>query len=231
MIKFTLPKSFLFALFLFLGAANLPAQDDQEMRPAPIPSVIPAPPPAVDTLPPPPHIGWAPLGPKEGGDEGGGTEVTLVPPPVVETAVAPPPPVVETPVTGLPAPAETEFLKPDVEVWRPEGELPQIPGRRPNQLEQAYITGTEPVWLRVQFDPLAAGKRVYVRPGTGVTIGNADAVLTVTPSGECLLSAQLDENFPRGHIIFYCDGVKTVLPLVRASLPKVQENEALTGGG
>jgi hypothetical protein len=83
----------------------------------------------------------------------------------------------------------------------------------------------------VQFDPLAAGKRVYVRPGTGVTIGNADAVLTVSPSGECLLSAQLDENFPRGHIIFYCDGVKTVLPLVRASLPKVQENEALTGGG
>ena len=231
MIKFVLPQSFFLALFLGLGAANLPAQDDQEMRPAPIPGVIPAPPPAVDTLPPPPHIEWASLGPKEEGDEGGIVEATAIPPPVVETVVAPPPPVVETPVTGQPGPAESEFLKPDVEVWRSEGELPQIPGQRPNQLKQAYITGTEPVWLRVQFDPLAAGKRVYVRPGTGVTLGNADAVLTVSPSGECVLAAQLDENFSRGHIIFYCDGVKTVLPLVRASLPKVQENEALTGGG
>jgi hypothetical protein len=83
----------------------------------------------------------------------------------------------------------------------------------------------------VQFNPLAAGKRVYVRPGKGVTVGTSETVLTVSASGECLLSAQLDESFPRSHIIFYCDGVKTVLPLVRASLPKVEEKEAETGGG
>jgi len=232
MIKFALPKSFLFVLILCLGAASLPAQDDPEMRPAPIPSVVPAAPPAAGTLPAPPHIGWAPLGPKEEGDEGGIAEVTAIPPPVAETAIAPPPPpVVETPATGQPGPAESDLVKPDVEVWRPEGELPQVPARRPNQLEQAYIEGTEPVWLRVQFDPLAVGKRVYVRPGTGVTIGSADAVLTVSPSGECVLSAQLHAEFSRGHIIFYCDGVKTVLPLVRAPLQKVQENEAATGGG
>jgi len=202
------------------------------MKAPPIPSVVPSPPPDPDTLPPPPQFSWAPLEPEEQGDGGGLTTVAVVPPPVAETAIAPPPPqVVETPVAGQPDPAETELVTPDVEVWRPEGELPQVPERLANQLEQAYIAGTEPVWLRVQFDRLAAGKRVYVRPGTGVTIGSADAILTVSSSGECLLSAQLDDNFPRGHIIFYCEGVKTVLPLVRASLPKVEENEAATGSG
>jgi hypothetical protein len=231
MIKFTLPKSVLFALFLCLGAANSPAQELEMIAP-PIPSALAPPPPNPATLPAPPPLEWAPLVPRDSEDPGGPSEVPFVPPPQSETAIAPPPPpMVETPLPGQPDPAETDLVKPDVEVWRPEGELPQVPGRRPNQLEQAYIAGTEPVWLRVQFDPLAAGKRVYVRPGTGVTIGSADAVLTVSPSGECLLSAQLDENFARGHVIFYCDGVKTVLPLVRASLPKVEENEAATGGG
>jgi hypothetical protein len=190
-------------LILCLVAPNLPAQDDPEMRPAPIPSIVPAPPPAADTLPPPPHIEWAPLGPKDEGDQGGLPTVVQVPPPLVETAIPPPPPpVVETPLTGQPDPAETELAKPDVEVWRPEGETPQIPERHPNQLDRAYITGTTPVLLRVQFDPLAAGKRVYVRPGKGVTVEMTGAALTVSPTGECVLSAQLEEDFPRGHIIF-----------------------------
>jgi hypothetical protein len=228
MATFTLFRSTL--LILCLGAANLPAQEPS-MIPPTIPSVIPPEPPDPDTLPPPPQLEWEPLGPKGLEDPGGASAVAFVPPPQPETAIPlPPPPVVETPLAGQPDPAEIELVKPDVEVWRPEGELPQIPGRRPNQLDQAYIAGTAPVALRVQFAPQAVGKTVRVRAGKGVILGE-DGPLTVSSSGECLLSAQLEEDFPRGHIIFYCEGVKTVLPLVRASLPKVQENEALTGGG
>jgi hypothetical protein len=218
-------------LILCLGAPNLPAQEPQEIPPPPS-AYYTVPPPDPGTLPPPPQFEWAPLGPRDEGGEGDTIETVIVPPPLVETAIATPPPqVVETPLIGQPDQAKIELVEPDVEVWRTEGEVPQIPGRRPNQLDQAYITGTAPVLLRVQFDPLAAGKRVYVRPGKGVSVGITGAALTVSPSGECVLSAQLDEDFPRGHIIFYCEGIKTVLPLVRASLQKVEENEAATGGG
>jgi hypothetical protein len=228
MARSTLFRSTL--LILCLSAANLLAQEPS-MIPPPIPSVIPPEPLDPDTLPPPPQLEWAPLPPKDSEDPGGASAVAFVPPPQSETAIPPPPPpVVETPLAGQPDPAEIELVKPEVEVWRPEGELPQIPQRQLNQLDRAYIAGTAPVALRVQFDPQAAGKTVYVRPGRGVTLGAA-APLTVSSSGECLLSAQLEEDFPRGHIIFYCEGVKTVLPLVRASLPIVEANEAATGGG
>lgn len=218
-------------LILCLGVANLPAQE-LEMIPPPIPSVVPPEPPDPDTLPPPPPLEWSPLGPKDSADPPSVPGAVYVPPPQTEVPIAPlPPPLIETPLPGGPDPAQIELAKPDVEVWRPEGESPQIPPRRPNQLDQAYVTGTGPVWLRVQFDVRAAGKSVLVQPGRGITLDPPVAAMTVSPSGECTVLAQIAEGVDRSHVVFYCAGVKTILPVVRASLAKVEAQEALTGGG
>jgi hypothetical protein len=123
------------------------------------------------------------------------------------------------------------LAKPEVEIWREASILPQVPSRRLDHLDQAYVTGTEPVSLLVRFNPLAAGKKVYVKPGRGITLEPPVVILTVSPSGECIVVVRVVEGFARSHIIFYCEGVKTVLPVVRASLPKVEQNEAETGGG
>jgi hypothetical protein len=218
-------------LILCLGAANLPAQEQGIILP-PIPSVLPPDPPDPDTLPPPPPLQWEALPPRDSGGEGGASGGVDVPPALDETPLAPPPPPVEeVPLPGGPDPAEEELAKPDVEIWRPEGELPQVPERRFNRLAQTYVTGTAPVWLRVQFDPLAAGKRVFVKPGRGITLQPSEAVLTISSSGECLVLATLAEGLARSHVIFYCEGVKTVLPVVRAPLATVIAAEEETGGG
>ena len=85
--------------------------------------------------------------------------------------------------------------------------------------------------MRVQFDPLAGGKQVFIKPSSGITLDLPVAMMTISDSGECLFLAQLEENVFESHIIFYCEGVKTVLPVLRASLAKVEEKEAESGGG
>lgn len=225
MIKFVLPKSVLFVLILCLGWANAPAQG-LEMRAPPIPDVIPPPPPDPDTLPAPPDLEWAPLVPQNSGLAQSPAETISVSAPEPEASIAPPaPPMVETPLPGAPDPSQIELVKPDVEVWREESENPQIPARLMSQLDQAYIAGTNPVVLRVQFNPLAAGKLVFVKPGPGITLNPVVTALTVSSSGECIFSAQLAADVPRSHIVFYCEGAKTVLPVVRASLAVVVRAE------
>jgi hypothetical protein len=224
MLKMSL-RSLLLTIVLSLWSANASAQE-LEMRAPPIPSVIPPPPPDPDTLAAPPQLQWEPLVPKGLEERGSPAEAVAAPPPDPEPSIAPPPPPVsETIVEGLPDPAELELLKPDVEIWRQQSESPQAPTRGINRLEQAFVTGTEPVTLKVQFSPAAAGKQVYVRPGRGLSIGINDGLLTVSTAGECLVAAQLDEGFDRSHIIFYCDGVKTVLPVTRAALATVMAAE------
>lgn len=220
MLKSSL-RCFLFTLTLCLGWANAPAQEP-EMRAPPIPSILPTPPPDPDTLPAPPELEWAPLAPKGSGPAQVPAETISIAAPEPEASIAPPaPPLVETPLPGAPDPSQIELVKPDVEVWREESENPQIPARQFNQLTQAYIAGTDPVVLRVQFNPLAAGKLVYVKPGPGITIYPPGTSLTVSSSGECIVSAQLAASPSRSHIIFYCEGIKTVLPVVRAPLAVV----------
>ena len=231
MIKFFLAKGFLLALFLCLCAAHVQAQQPQLMPP-PLPNVVPSPPPDPDTLPPPPQLQWDSLVPRDSGGEAGAVEAVVVPPPQPEPSIAPPPPpAVENPVPGAPDPSQLELAKPDVEVWRTQSESPQIPARVSNRLDQAYFTGTEPVALKVQFSPLAAGKIVYVKPGRGITLEPPLALLTVSSSGECLIQARFAEGLARSHIVFYCGAVKTVLPVVRASLATVVAAEEETGGG
>jgi hypothetical protein len=231
MLRSFLPRRLLFTLILCLGTTQLPAQEPS-MIPPPIPSVLPPDPPDPDTLPPPPQLEWAPLGPQGEEQEGGPPGVIFVPPPQPEPSIAAPlPPAVEAPLPEAPDPAELELAVPEIEIWRPEGELPQVPERNSSRLDPAYVTGTAVVALRVQFDPLAAGKKVWVKPGRGMTINPPNPILTVAPSGECIVGAQLAEGFTRGHLIFYCENVKTVLPVVRASLAVVEEKEEETGGG
>ena len=225
MAKFTLFRSIL--LILCLSAAHLVAQE-QSMIPPPLPSVLPPEPPDPDALPAPPQLEWEALGPKDEGGGGEGGAVIYGPPPQPEASIAPPPPpAVEAPLPDGPDPAEMELAKPEIEVWRQEGESPQVPARRSNQLAHAFVTGTEPVALRVQFDPLAAGKKVWIRPGRGITLLPPDTILTVSPTGECIVGAHLSEGFSRSHIILYCEGVKTILPVVRAPLPVVEEAEGM----
>jgi hypothetical protein len=224
MLKSSL-RCFLFTLVLCLGWAKAPAQG-LEMRAPPIPSVIPTPPPDPDTLPPPPELQWQSLVPKGAEVEQPPSDTLAVLPPEPETRIAPPPPgMVETPLPGLPDPSEMERAKPDVEIWRPQSESPQVPERRSNKLALTYVTGTEPALLRVQFDPLLAGKSVYVRPGLGIALNPSAPILTVSATGECIIAAQIAEGSDRSHITFYCEGVKTVLPVMRASLATVIQAE------
>jgi hypothetical protein len=200
-------------------------------EPPPLPDFV-MPPPDPETLAPPPEVEWEALTAQDSREETDVRAVVSVPRPEPEEPIAPPPPpLVETLLPGEPDAAEIELVKPDVEIWREQSESPQIPARTFNRLAQAYVAGTDSVVLRVQFDPLAAGKEVYMMPGPGIDVEPADTVLTISPSGECIVSAQLAEDVDSSHIIFYCEGIKTVLPVARASLAKVEEREALTGGG
>jgi hypothetical protein len=220
MLKSSL-RCFLFTLVLGFCAANVPAQELEMVAP-PIPDVLPPAPPDEYTLPAPPPLQWQSLLPKGAEEQQPPDEVLDVPPPEPEISIAQPPPaIVETPLPGLPDPADLERAKPDVEIWRPQSEWPQVPERRSNKLDLTYVTGTEPATLRVQFDPLLAGKEVYVRPGLGITLNPSAPILTVSATGECIIAAQIAEGIDRSHITFYCEGVKTVLPVMRAPLATV----------
>jgi len=229
MARYTLFSSTL--LILCLGAGHLPAQEPS-MIPPPIPSVLPPDPPDPDELPPPPQLEWTALPPKAAEGAGVPADGIEVPPPLPEAPAVPPPsPLEEIPLTTWPDPAELELAKPEVEIWREGSEWPQVPARTSNRLAQTYVTGTEPVWLRVQFDPEAAGKTVFIKPGPGITLQPPTTILTIASSGECLVLAQIAEGIARSHVVFYCEGVKTVLPVVRAPLATVIEAEEETGGG
>ena len=146
--------------------------------------------------------------------------------------MAPPPaPMVENPQAGGLDPAELELAKPEVEIWRNESEWPQIPARHSNQLALVYVTGTEPVSLLVHFAPAMAGKSVYVKPGPGVSLNPPALFQTISGSGECVVLAQIAPGINRSHVIFSCEGVKTVLPIMRAPLATVIGAEVETGGG
>jgi hypothetical protein len=232
MMKLSLSKSFLLALFLCLGAANVPAQEPQTIPPPPA-IYYTVPPPDADTLPPPPQFTWDPLGPKDEGGAGNTVEQAIIPPPVADPVVPPPPPpIIETP--GERDPNAMELVRPEVEIWRGDSQWPQIPARFSNWLNPAYVTGTQPVTLLVQFNSAAVGRKVLVRAGLGITVDATGSAPTITANGdhgEYFVQAQLAQGFNRSHVNFYCDGVKTVLPVVRASLATVEQVEEETGGG
>lgn len=154
-----------------------------------------------------------------------------VPPPVTPLPPLPRPP--EPPAArplSRPDVAEIQRLTPRVEIWRANGQRPQVPMRRRERMEQALVTGTEPATIRLQFNPRAAGERITVIGARGLLLDPPEQVLTVPASGECLVTAQLVQGAPRGHLLVYCKMIKTVVPLSRAPIARVQAEEARTGG-
>jgi len=90
----------------------------------------------------------------------------------------------------------------------------------------AFIADNQPVVVRLQFDPLARGKAVFVRPGRGAILDPPTEILHIRPTGECVVTLRLADNAQRGHVSFHCDGLMTTLPLQRASLARVSAREA-----
>jgi hypothetical protein len=107
-------------------------------------------------------------------------------------------------------------LVPTVEVWRSGAIQAQAPGRRGLQWDPVYITGLDPVVIRLQFGSQAAGKGVAVTPGTGITVDPPTGILQVGSTGERSVTVGLHPESYRGQISFYCDGMMTTLRLSRA---------------
>ncbi len=198
----------------------------------PLPAVVPTEPPDPDTLPPPPELEWAPL-------------PAVVPPDVsiAPAAVPVPAPEPEVELEPAPAPEPAPFVPgassgegmekgaEGIEVWREESVSPQMPPRRGPQFEKTYVEGTDPVLVRLQFDPLAAGTTVIVRPDPGATVIPPETEFQIGPTGECVISVALAPNYNKSRVNVYCDGFRTALPLSRAPLAVVEAQEALTEGG
>jgi hypothetical protein len=158
--------------------------------------------------------------------------VSFVVPPQAETPLDPPSsPEIAAFVPGGSAFPSEEVSKSEVEVWRDVSEYPQMPVRRGLQFDQALVTGREPVLVRLQFSPLAAGKAVTVRPGPGVTVDPPETEFHVDANGECVVSVLLDPSYPRSAITVFCDGNKTTLPLSRATVELVEAAEEAAGDG
>lgn len=200
------------------------------MMAPPLPAVIPSEPPDPDTLPPPPEVEWAPLPASAPPDLS--IAPAAVPVPVPEPEVELPLPPVPAPAAFVPGAAEgMEKGTEEIEVWREESVSPQMPPRRGPQFEKTYIEGTDPVVIRLQFDPLAAGKSVIVRPDPGASVIPPETEFQIGPTGECVISVALAANCRMSRVSVYCDGVRTTVPLARAPLAVVEAHEALTEGG
>ena len=128
-----------------------------------------------------------------------------------------------------PDPAEIQRLTPRLQIWRATGLVPQTPSRHHDVLEYVYVPDGERATVLLQFDRRAAGERITVVPAGGLVLSSPEPSVTVSTNGECIVTVQLAEGVSRSHIIFYCGAVKTILPIARASLAKVVQQEAATG--
>lgn len=160
------------------------------------------------------------------------TPVPVVVPPPVDSR----PPLPRPPIQALARPlarpdvAEIQRLTPRVEIWRPAGQRPQVPSRHSAvNLDAAFVTGSEPVTLRLQFNPTAAGERVAVMAARGIILDPPEQVLTVSARGDCSIAAQLQPTAGSGHLIVRCRMIRTVVQIARAPLAIVQAEEERTG--
>lgn len=165
------------------------------------------------------------------GDSAKASAPTDVPSPIAPSPPLPAPPrrPVARPLAGSDV-AEIQRLTPRVEIWRPNGQRPQTPARRGKRTDWAFVTGAEPVTIRLQFDRRVAGARVVVIAANGFTFNPPQQVLTVSSGGDCVVIGQLAEGAPRGHFVVRCGMIETVVSLARTSLANVQAEEVRMGG-
>jgi hypothetical protein len=233
MLNSSLSRCLLCVFSLLLWAANAPAQ---LQIPPPLPDSSAVPPPDPASLPPPPSLEWAPLPPRAPAEEEPSNTVPppgdlSVPAPQPE-AVLPPAPVPDIAafIPGQSSSSPVDGRASGVEVWREESASPQEPVRQGARFDQAYVAGIDLVSVRILFDPRAAGKTVIVKPGPGVTVDPPETEFRVGPTGDCVVSVAVNGTYLRSYISVYCDGLRTTLPLSRASLATVEAQEALTEG-
>lgn len=155
-----------------------------------------------------------------------------VPPPVTPASALPMPPLrpIIQPL-NRPDVAEIQALTPRVEIWRLNGQLPQVPARATKALERALVTGNDPVTVRLQFGRRMAGQQITVIAANGIVLDAPEQVLTISAAGDCTFAARLESGAPRGHLIVNSKMIRTIVPLSRASLARVQAEETRTGGG
>lgn len=178
--------------------------------PSPSVSVAPSPPrpPALPSPPPAPPVPPAP-----------NPAPPISPPPAPEIA----------PVSAASGPAQWQTW--NVEVWNQDSTIPQRPARQGHRFEIAYLTGTEPAQVRLQFQPVAAGKSVIVKPGPGVTIDPPETALVIGATGECVVSVSLAGSFRQSDITVYYAGARITLPLARTTPEVVAARETARKGG
>ena len=85
--------------------------------------------------------------------------------------------------------------------------------------------------MRLQFQPVAAGKSVIVTPGPGVTVDPPVTALSIGVTGECVVSVSLAGSFSQSDLTVYYAGARVTLPLVRTTPEVVAARETATKGG
>jgi hypothetical protein len=126
---------------------------------------------------------------------------------------------------------DIQRITPVVEVWRPNGQTPQIPARRRNNVLTAFVADSQPLMIRLQFDPAARGVAVLVRTGQGVVLDSATEGLHINANGDCLLTVHLPDDVNQGHLAVRCGASTTMVRLMRSSRGKVLARENSREGG
>jgi hypothetical protein len=130
-----------------------------------------------------------------------------------------------------PDPIQIQRLTPIVEVWSAGAVSPQVPIRHCRYLERAYVAGTDPVLIQLQFDPLIAGQIITVTASSGVILDPPTVTLAVGSTGDCAVTLRLCEGYAHGYVSFNCDGLQTTLPLSLATLAVVASHESANRKG
>ncbi len=97
-------------------------------------------------------------------------------------------------------------------------------------MERVYITGTDPVMIQLQFDPLVAGQIITVTASSGIILDPPPTTLAVQSTGDCAVTLSLRDGYTHGFVSFSCDGLQTTLPLSLATSAVVTANETANKG-
>jgi hypothetical protein len=132
-----------------------------------------------------------------------------------------------------PSDAEIGRVIPDIEIWRPGSNIPQLPDshfQKTRRLVSVLLTGNQPVMVRLRFHPLSRGKVVLVRAARGVTLNPAGEAFSIPADGQCVIALSLDSGMTESHVSFACEGLTSTLVLTRTSPNNVAARESATPG-
>jgi hypothetical protein len=152
-----------------------------------------------------------------------------VPPPNPAPALAMPAPPAPAPASSPPSLVQLQQLTPTVEIWRPTALSPELTTRRGDYLTPVSVAQNEILTIRLQFGLLAIGKTVVVTSAQGAMLDPPQQVLVVQSTGDCAVSVALSDGYSSGAIKFYCQGITTTLPLLRA-IPTPQPSPQRSNG-